>query len=288
MSSLSTAYDELKVLRPRTLVEALAMRVKYPEARVLAGGTDLMVELDVGQNVPAVVLDIWGVDDGLRGVRETAGGIRIGALTTYTEMLDEAVVREGTPSLAEAARTIGAFQIQNRGTLGGNIANASPAGDTLPVLMSLDAEVELTSAARGRRRVGTEFLFTGYRQIDMAPDELVTAIFVPHLHAADRVHYRKVGTRLAQAISKVVLGARVRLEGGVVTEARVAFGSVAATPVRCSQVEAALVGRGVDPEVVRLLAEDITPIDDIRSTAEYRLRVAANVLRSWLQTLAEA
>jgi CO/xanthine dehydrogenase FAD-binding subunit len=153
--------------------------------------------------------------------------------------------------------------------------------------MSLDAEVELTSAARGRRRVGTEFLFTGYRQIDMAPDELVTAIFLPHLHAVDQVHYRKVGTRLAQAISKVVLGARVRLEGGVVTEARVAFGSVAATPVRCPQVEAALVGRGVDPEVVRVLAEDITPIDDIRSTAEYRLRVAANVLRSWLQTLAE-
>ncbi len=284
MSSLSTAYDELKVLRPRSLVEALDLRVKHPKARVLAGGTDLMVEMDLGQNIPALVIDILGLS-GLRGVKGVSGGIRIGALTTYTELLDEALVREGAPSLAEAARTIGALQIQNRGTLGGNIANASPAGDTLPVLMSLDAQVELTSAARGSRRVAMEFLFTGYRQIDMAPDELVTGIFVPHRHAADRVHYRKVGTRLAQAISKVVLGARVRLEGGVVTEARVAFGSVAATPVRCPQVEAALLGRDVDPEVVRVLAEDITPIDDIRSTAEYRLKVAANVLRSWLQTL---
>jgi len=277
----------LRVLRPKTLVEALALRVKYPEARVLAGGTDLMVELDLGQNVPDLVIDIHGLS-GLRGVEVVDRGIRIGALTTYTELLHEAAVREGAPSLAEAARTIGALQIQNRGTLGGNIANASPAGDTLPVLMSLDAEVELASAARGPRRVRTEFLFTGYRQIDMAPDEIVTSIFVPHPHAADRVHYRKVGTRLAQAISKVVLGARVRLEDGVVTDARVAFGSVAATPVRCPQVEAALLGRGVDPEVVRVLPEDISPIDDIRSTAPYRLKVAANVLRSWLTTLAEA
>ena len=122
----------------------------------------------------------------------------------------------------------------------------------------------------------------------MEPDEIVSAVWIPKRHESDHTHYRKVGTRLAQAISKVVLGARLRIDEGVVTEARVALGSVAPTPVRCAVVEEALVGRSVDPEAARLMGEDISPIDDIRSTARYRSQVAANVLRAWLETLRES
>jgi len=262
---------------------ALSLRAAHPEARVLAGGTDLMVEMELGHNVPKVVLDIWNVDE-LRGIREEETHFCIGALTTHTDIALNPLVEEHAPTLVEAARTVGALQIQNRGTLGGNIANASPAGDTLPVLFSLDAEVELSSSARGRRRVGIEYLFTGYRSLAMEADELVTAVWIPKRHPADHTHYRKVGTRLAQAISKVVLGARLRIEEGVVTQARIALGSVAATPVRCAQVEEALEGRPVSLESVRLMGEDISPIDDIRSTAGYRTKVAGNVLRAWLET----
>ncbi|MEE2751444.1 MAG: xanthine dehydrogenase family protein subunit M [Myxococcota bacterium] len=284
MAAISTAYDGIEVIRASDLLMALSLRAAHPEARVLAGGTDLMVEMDLGHNVPGLVLDIWGVDE-LRGVCEDETHFYIGALTTHTEILSSSVAQAYAPSLVESARTVGALQIQNRGTLGGNIANASPAGDTLPVLLSLDAEVELSSASRGRRRLGIEFLFTGYRELAMEPDELVTGVWIPKRHPADHTHYRKVGTRLAQAISKVVLGARLRIEEGTVTQARVALGSVAATPVRCTQVEEALEGRPVDPEASRLMSEDISPIDDIRSTAGYRTQVAANVLRAWLETL---
>lgn len=190
------------------------------------------------------------------------------------------------PTLVEAARTVGARQIQNRGTLGGNIANASPAGDSMPVLLSLDAELELASAARGVRRVALAAFYRGYKRVDLAGDELIVAVWLPKRDANDRVHFRKVGTRMAQSISKVVLGARVRIEGGVVTEARIGWGSVAATPVRSRAVEAALVGRAVDPGAAAKVRDDITPIDDVRSTAGYRLAVAERVLRRWLASIA--
>ncbi len=284
MSNLE-AYDGIRFERAQCLEDALLLRASFPEARILAGGTDLMVELDLGQRVPSRVIDIWSVD-ALRGVRAQEEGFWIGALSTYTDLLEEVVLQEHAPTLLEACRTVGALQIQNRGTLGGNVANASPAGDTLPVLLALDAQVELCSQARGSRRVDLAYLFAGYRTLRMEIDEILTGIWLPRRHPQDHTHYRKVGTRLAQAISKVVLGARLRLEEGVVTQARVAFGSVAATPIRCAQVEAALEGRPVDPEAVRVLGEDIQPIDDIRSTADYRLQVAGNVLRAWLETVA--
>ncbi len=269
---------------PSSLAEALSLRAAHPGAMPLAGGTDVMVFLEAGAIDPPRFLDLWALDE-LRGIREVGGGIAIGALTTWTEIAESEAAGRVAPSLVEAARTVGAKQIQNRGTIGGNIANASPAGDSLPVLLALDAVVVARSAARGEREIPMAELYTGYRALALEPDELVTEVRLPAPNPADLTHYRKVGTRLAQAISKVVLGGRLRVEGGVVTEARIAFGSVAATPIRCAATEAALVGKPVDPTAADVVLRDITPIDDVRSTADYRRSVARNILRSWLASL---
>lgn len=265
------------VLNPANLAEALALRAANPDAQPLAGGTDLMVVIEAGGPAPKQVLNLWRLD-GLRGIRETKDGVRLGALATWTDIIQSAACTTHAPALVEAAQTVGARQIQNRGTIAGNIANASPAGDSLPVLLALDAEVEVASV-RGTRRIAMDDLYTGYRQLSMAADELITAVHLPLKHAGDRQHYRKVGTRMAQSISKVVLGARVRIEDGTVSVARIAFGSVAPVPLRAKAVEAALVGKPVDPAAADLVFSDIKPIDDIRSTADYRNSVARRVLR---------
>lgn len=270
---------------PGSLDEALALRAAYPAALPLAGGTDVMVYLEAHQIDPPAFIDLWGVE-GLCGIEETGEGLRIGAAVSYSALIEDRRVQAAAPTLVEAARTVGARQIQNRGTLGGNVANASPAGDSMPVLLSLDAELVIASAARGARRVALADFYRGYKRVDLAGDELITAVVLPKRDANDRLHFRKVGTRMAQSISKVVLGARVRVEGGVVSEARIGWGSVAATPVRSRAVEAALVGRPVDPGAAAKVREDITPIDDVRSTAEYRLAVAERVLRRWLASIA--
>ncbi|MFN3197206.1 MAG: FAD binding domain-containing protein [Bradymonadia bacterium] len=273
-----------EVITPTTLDEALAARATHPEASPLAGGTDLMVAIELGSVAPKQVINLWSVQ-ALKGITEVDGQLKIGALTTYTDLIHDTSVQAYAPTLVEASRTVGAVQIQNRGTLGGNIAGASPAGDTMPVLMSLDAEIEVASAARGARRIPMAELYVGYRTLAIEADELLTAIWLPARHVADHTHFRKVGTRLAQAISKVMFGGRARIEGGIVTEARVAFGSVAATTVRCSAVEAALVGKAPDAAAADLLRNDITPIDDVRSTADYRMAVATRTLRAWLSSL---
>lgn len=270
---------------PGSVDEALALRAKLPEALVLAGGTDLMVYLEGHMIDPPAFIDVWGLD-GLCEVTEGDGGLWLGAAVSYTDLIEDRRVQAVAPTLVEAARTVGARQIQNRGTLGGNIANASPAGDSMPVLLSLDAVVELRSAARGARRVALAEFYHGYKTLELAPDELITRVFVPGRSAHDHVHFRKVGTRMAQSISKVVLGGRLRVEGGVVSEARIGWGSVAATPIRSRAVEARLVGGKVDPSAADAVGEDITPIDDVRSTADYRLSVARRVLRRWLSAVA--
>lgn len=266
----------------RTLDEALALRAEHPDAVVLAGGTDLMVALEAGGPPPVEVLNLWGCE-GLSGVWETEdGGLRLGALTPFAALRDAPVPE----ALKDCARTIGASQIQARATLGGNIVNASPAGDSLPLWLALDASFELRSRV-GRRVVPADTFFLSYRKVDLAPDELLTAILLPSVeYSGDTIVYRKVGTRLAQAISKVVLGGRVRLDGARVAAARLALGSVAPVPARLLNVEGVLVGRELSAASVESalsrLNLDIAPIDDVRSTAAYRARVAANVLRAWL------
>lgn len=269
---------------PTRLEVALALLADTdgPPWRPLAGGTDLMVQMtgEIGEP-PERILDIWGLDE-LRGIDLEDGALRIGALTTYTEIRRSPLVAEHAPALADAAATIGAAQIQNRGTIGGNVINASPAGDTLPVLLALGARLVLASAA-GERTVGADDFWPSYRQTARRPDELLVRVHVP-LVADRQVRFRKVGTRRAQAISKVVLALawRARSSAAPWSDVRVALGSIAATPVRAGGTEAVLDGalptrETADAAVVALTGE-IHPIDDVRSTADYRRAVAGRVL----------
>jgi xanthine dehydrogenase small subunit len=280
---------EPPVTSPRDLDGAYAALAAAPAdapARPIAGGTDLMVALtgELG-DPPASVVDLWAID-ALRGISIDGPALVLGALTTYTDIRRSPLCREHVPALVDAAATIGAAQIQNRGTLGGNVANASPAGDTLPVLVAADA-VFVLGSQRGERDVPAAEFWTGYRRTALTPDELLLRIRIPL--ATDReMRFRKVGTRRAQSISKVVLAAGWRSDAvaavprGAWRDVRVALGSVAATPIRARATEAVLEGRAPTPETADLAAEtlaaELTPIDDVRSTAEYRRLVAARVL----------
>lgn len=271
---MRTAVSGLDMRSTASLDDAL--RILRDEQRTpVAGATDVYVALNFGTLEQKRFLDIWPVEE-LRAVTERGDALVLGALATYTSLIRSPLVRERLPMLIEAARQVGGAQIQNRGTLGGNIANGSPAGDSLPVLAAVDAIVVLRSAG-GERRVPLTQYYTGYRATVMRPDELVVAIEIPPIEG--RQWFRKVGTRAAQAISKIVL-AGVRSE-----RPRVAVGSVAPTVVRVPRTEAALAsGAGIDAAAMEL-ADEIMPIDDIRSTADYRMCVATNLLRRfWAET----
>jgi CO/xanthine dehydrogenase FAD-binding subunit len=237
----------------------------------LAGCTDLYVSLNFGTLKETRFLDVWGLRP-LRAIEARRGVLSIGALATHTDLQRSPLVRKHLPMLAAAAREIGGVQIQNRGTIGGNVANASPAGDTLPVLAAAEAIVVLRSAARERRVAFADF-YTGYRQTVRRREELIVGFDIPVVRGTQ--FFRKVGTRAAQAISKVVVAGLAPADGAT---PRLAFGSVAPTVVRVPKTEAAL-ARGVPvEEAQRTLTQELSPIDDVRSTAEYRSRVAANLL----------
>ncbi len=272
---MRTAISSLELIEPRSLTHALLLLRDEGPAVPLAGGTDIYVSLNLGAPPGSRFLDLSRLDD-LRGVAVHGETLRIGALTTFSEIARSPVVAERLPMLAAAAREIGAVQIQNRATIGGNIANASPAGDSLPALAAADALVVLQSAA-GTRRVPMTGFYTAYRATVRRPDELIVAIEVPPVEG--RQWFRKVGTRAAQAISKVVMAA-VRSP-----RPRIALGSVAPTVVRASRTEALLAAGGTIDEARTALMTDISPIDDVRSTSAYRLRVAGNLLAAfWTET----
>jgi xanthine dehydrogenase small subunit len=264
---------------PHTLGEAFAILAAAPH-RPIAGGTDVMVQItgEIGP-APERMIDLWRLDE-LRGIAFEAGAITLGALTTYTEIRRSAVCREHIPALVEAAATIGAAQIQNRGTLGGNVANASPAGDTLPVLLATDAEI-VVGGARGERTIPVAEFWVAYRKTALAPDELVLRVRIP-IAARREVRFRKIGTRRAQAISKVVMALAWRDGRRGWSDVRLALGSVADRPIRVRKTERALEGRLPTAETAdraaETLAAEIEPIDDVRSTADYRRVVAARVL----------
>jgi xanthine dehydrogenase small subunit len=271
---------EPPVVSPTTLAEAFEAMASLPH-RPVAGGTDLLVQItgEVGEP-PDRVIDLWGLDE-LRGIRLEADALVIGALTTYAQIRRSAAVAEHLPALAEAAATIGAAQIQNRGTLGGNAANASPAGDMLPILLATDAEL-VVGGARGERTVPAGEFWPDYRKTALAGDELLLRIRFP-LVPAREVRFRKVGTRRAQAISKVVMALSWRSEDDLRwRDVHLALGSVAATPIRAPRTETVL--EGAEPtsdsadRAAAALADELQPIDDVRSTADYRRVVASRVL----------
>lgn len=272
---------EPPVETPRDLASAYALLTASPRTPV-AGGTDLLVRItgEIG-SPPDAVLDISRLDE-LRGIGEADGALTLGALTTYAELRRSGLVARSLPILAEAAATIGAAQIQNRGTLGGNIANASPAGDMLPLLLALDAVI-VVGGTRGEREVPADRFWIAYRTTALAPDELVLRVRIP-LREGRQVRYRKVGTRRAQAISKVVMAlaweqAEPRARWSRV---RLALGSVADRPIRARATELFLEGSRMSLETADGAAEtvagEIRPIDDVRSTADYRRMVTARVL----------
>jgi xanthine dehydrogenase small subunit len=275
---------EPPVVSPATLAEAYQLMAEG-DYRPLAGGTDLMVQLEADVvEPPAAVLDLWRLDE-LRGVGYDGYDVSIGALTTYTELRGSPVIRARLPALEEAAATVGAAQIQNRGTIGGNICNASPAGDSLPVLLAIDSTFDLGSTA-GERTVPAREFWTGYRQTALRDDELLLRIRFP-VERARHTRFRKVGTRAAQAISKVVMALSYRDDGGSWSDVRLALGSVAATTIRARNTEAVLEGHAptepVADEAAATLANEIQPIDDVRSTADYRRSVSARILHRLLR-----
>jgi CO/xanthine dehydrogenase FAD-binding subunit len=280
--------------RPLSLEDALRTLSAEPGVfRPFAGGTDLMVLLEAGALRHERFLSLWGIRE-LRGIRSADNELSIGALTTYTDLLNDPTVRAEFPLLCDAASQTGGVATQNRGTIGGNIANGSPAADTPPALLVHDAEIELVSS-RGSRRLPYHRFHTGYKTSELAPDELIAAVHLPRAAAPETAtgrrsaHYRKVGTRKAQAIAKVCFAATATMRGDEVQDVRLAFGSVAPTVVRATAAEDAVRGRVPTARTIAAaldaLESDVAPIDDIRSTARYRAFVCRQLTAAFLQSL---
>lgn len=276
------------LITPASLADALSLLASEPGVwKPFAGGTDLMVLLEAGKLSHRNYINIWPLKE-LREIIVAEDHVTLGALTSYSDIQGNSLLRSEFPMLCQAASETGGLAIQNRGTLGGNIINASPAADSPPALLAYDAEVELTSTS-GTRWLPYFGFHTGYKQMQIRNDELLTRIRLPRPTANCYHYYRKVGTRKAQAISKVCLAALGSKHNATITQVRIALGSVAPIVIRCKETEAALLGKKLDEDAIKLgcdvLKKEITPIDDIRSTASYRLRVATNLLTDFLRNL---
>lgn len=261
---------------PATVEEALAQKASIEGLTPMAGGTEVMVMFNEGLLAPRPVQSLHRLASAWRRIELLPdGSLSIGALSTYTDVRHHAAVREFWPLLVDSARVTGALQIQNRGTLVGNVVNGSPAADTVPPLMVYGARLRLASA-KGERMVDLNGFYTGYRRTLLRPDELVAGIVLPPPPAGARHYYRKVGTRAAQAISKVVV-AGLRCGADV----RMAWGSVAPFTVRTPKTEAAVAAAASPDVIASTLMEEISPLDDIRSTRNYRLAVARNLAKDF-------
>ena len=278
--------DGYQLIAPRSLEEVLAELSSHVGARPFAGGTDLMVTLEAGTLPAGRYVSLSNCQE-LRGIEETADGLSIGATTTYSEIRRSELLQRDFPMLVTAASETGGVATQNRGTIGGNIANASPAADTPPALLAYDASLDVISSS-GTRSLAYADFHRGYKTMALRAGELIARLRLPgrSLREGWRDYYRKVGTRRAQAISKVCFAGTIRMVGDRVDNVRIALGSVAPTVVRATRAEAALRGNPLTPAAVaaaeETLVAEIAPIDDIRSTAIYRVRVACNLLHEFL------
>lgn len=274
-------------LAPTDLVEALEM-VARPGCTILAGGTDFY-PARVGSPLDDDVVDITGVD-GLRGITAEDGVLRIGALTTWSEVA-RVDLPPGFRSLQQAARQIGGVQVQNVGTVGGNLCNSSPAADGIPPLLTLDARVELMSAGRTRVLALDEFLID-YRKTAIASGEILTAVLVPPLPVQTFSTFLKLGARRYLVISIAMVAAALSVEAGTVTRARVAIGACSPVAVRARDLEESLIGREPSPTLAEVAAprhlEVLSPIDDVRAPASYRREAALTLVRRALAECGEA
>ena len=285
MRAYLPAYD---IETPPDLAAALDRMAAEPGVwKPFAGGTDLMVLLEAGKLSHKKFVSIRHLTE-LRGIETTAQHVTIGALTSYTDIRRNEILAREFPLLSRAAAETGGIATQNRGTIGGNIANASPAADSPPALLVYDADLEIISA-RGSRWLPYHGFWSGYKKIHLQSDELIRAIRLPRSFGDWKQYYRKVGTRRAQAISKVCFAGTARMDGKTIADIRIALGSVAPVVLRPVATENILRGQKISPELIRhaqeTLAREIVPIDDIRSTARYRLRVAQNLLAEFIEAV---
>jgi len=277
---------DIKVQSVKRLREAYSWLDEFGRiGKVLAGGTDLMVYLNARSLMMPAYLDIWRIEE-LRTIEDEGNSILLGALTTYTDIIKSSIIAKYAPILVEASRTVGAVQIQNRGTIGGNIVNASPAGDTLPVFAAFDADLVIGSSG-GRRTVPFNEFYTGYRKTALAPNELLLGIRLHKRNLGAQQGFRKVGTRRAQAISKTVIAINSKIENDVFKSIRISLGSVAPTVIRAPKTEALLRGKPLTvallKEAAALAASESSPISDQRSSGEYRRWIVEALTRRGLE-----
>ncbi len=285
MNGYLPAYE---MITPSSLVEAMSCLSESPgKWTPIAGGTDLMVLLESGRLQAGHFLNIVGIED-LKGISVTDSEVTFGALTTYSQIQDHDVISKEYPVLAQACREVAGIAIQNRGTIGGNIVNASPAADSTPALLVYDATLTLVSI-KGERTVKLSEFYKGYKKMDIVEDELLKSISLPRRLKEEISYFRKVGTRKAQAISKVVVAAVAAKASNKIGEIRVSMGSVAPTTIRCLKAEAVVRGQIVTDELINkacsALDSEIAPIDDIRSSMEFRNQIAVNVFAEFLREL---
>jgi CO/xanthine dehydrogenase FAD-binding subunit len=279
---------EYQLVTPDSLQAALSLLAAEPGGWLpIAGGTDVMVQYAAGKLPARRLVSIWNLPE-LRCIEVSPDEIRIGAGCTYTDLREHESVKREFSLLAQAAALTGGIANQNRGTLGGNIVNASPAADSLPALLAYEAEILLVSV-RGERRVPYRDFHIGYKKTKLAPDELIRTICLARRFSGHFAHARKVGARNAQAISKVCIAALGRCASGVVEDVRIALGSVAPIPLRLTETEQLVTGRPIDSSLLALARKaaiaEIQPIDDIRSTARYRAAVVGNLVPEFLEKL---
>lgn len=279
---------DFELATPGSLHGVLSLIATEPGAWTpIAGGTDLMVLFSAGKLNARKLVSIWNLPD-LKRIEASRDEIHIGACCTYTDLRDHDVIAREFPLLASAASWTGGIANQNRGTLGGNIVNASPAADSLPALLVYEATLRLMSS-RGEREVPYLEFHRGYKQHLLRPDELLHSIRIPRKFANYLSFTRKVGARNAQAISKVCIAALAKIADGRIEEVRIALGSVAPVPLRLTKTERLLTGRQPDQELIHGaragVAQQIRPIDDIRSNAAYRSAVAANLVAEFVEAL---
>jgi CO/xanthine dehydrogenase FAD-binding subunit len=281
--------SEYELVAPGSLGAVLSLLTAEPGAWTpMAGGTELMVALGAGRLAQHKLVSLWGIEE-LRHISATGDWLTIGAGATFTDIRENGIIAKEFPLMARAASWTGAIANQNRGTLGGNIVNASPAADSPPVLLVYEAEIELASA-QGTRRMKYSDFHLGYKRTVMQPQELVLAVHLPRGRRLPVEYLRKVGTRNALAISKIALAGVGAMQSGKVKAVRIAAASLCETPARLLATEAALLGHALTPERIRTarkaLLQEAKPIDDIRSTANYRAHVAANLLEEFLEQMA--
>ena len=274
------------VFDAKSVHEVLNLLDKEPgKWALLAGGTDLMVQMDLGTLKPHNFINIWGLPD-LSGITVRKDEVEIKALTTFSDIINHPIIKKEFPMLIEAAHLTGSIAIQNRGTIGGNIMNASPAADTPPALLAYAAEIELASKNEVRRLFYKDF-HINYKVMRINPDEILTKIILPRTSEKTMDFYQKVGTRAAHSISKACVAIRLKLDKKIIKDIKIGLGSVAPMPMRVYMTEELLRGNKLSmdliDEAILQIAREIHPIDDIRSNKAYRLRVAINLIKNFLK-----